>query len=97
MLTYDALFNWTDQGISNARDTVDRYHRCTELAEKHGVSLKQIYWTIGPYDIAAIAEAPDEQSVSAFLLEVGSAGNHRITTLRAYNREEMSSILERLD
>ena len=61
------------------------------------MSLKQIYWTIGPYDIAAIAEAPHDQSVSAFLLELGSAENHRITTLGAYNREEMSSILERLD
>ena len=96
MPTYVALFNWTDQGIRNVRDTVERYDRATELAEKHGVRLEQIYWTVGPYDIAAIAEAPDDESVSAFLLELSSAGNLRTTTLRAYNREEMSGILERL-
>jgi uncharacterized protein with GYD domain len=94
--TYVTLFNWTDQGIRNVRDTIERYGRSTELAEKHGVRLEHIYWTVGPYDIAAIAEAPDDESVSAFLLELSSAGNLRTTTLRAYNREEMSGILERL-
>ena len=96
MPTYVTLFNWTDQGIRNVRDTVDRYDRSTELAEKYGVRLEQVYWTVGPYDIAAIAEAPDDESISAFLLELSSAGNLRTTTLRAYNREEMSSILGRL-
>jgi len=96
MPNYVALINWTDQGIRNVRDTVERYDRSTELAEKHGVRFEQIYWTVGPYDIVAIAEAPDVESITAFLLELGSAGNLRTTTLQAYNREEMSSILERL-
>ena len=96
MPNYVALINWTDQGIRNVRDTVERYDRSTELAEKHGVRFEQIYWTVGPYDIVAIAEAPDVESITAFLLELGSTGNVRTTTLQAYNREEMSSILERL-
>jgi uncharacterized protein with GYD domain len=37
--TYVVLFNWTDQGIRNVRDSVDRYDRSSELAEKHRVSL----------------------------------------------------------
>ena len=96
MPTYVTLFNWTDQGIRNVRDTVDRYDRSTELAEKHGVRFEQVYWTVGPYDIVGVFEAPDDDSVTAFLLELSSAGNLRTTTLRAYNREEMSSILGRL-
>ena len=96
MPTYVALIDWTDQGIRNVRETVERYDRSTELAEKHGVRFEQIYWTVGPYDIVAIAEAPDVESITAFLLELGSAGNVRTTTLQAYNREEMSSILERI-
>jgi uncharacterized protein with GYD domain len=97
MPTYVALFNWTDQGISNVRDSVDRYDRSTELAEKHSVRFEQVYWTVGSYDIVAITEAPDDESISAFLLELGSAGNLRTTTLRAHDREEMRSILGRLD
>jgi uncharacterized protein with GYD domain len=96
MPTYVTLFNWTDQGIRNVRDTIDRYNRFTEVADKHGVSIERTYWTVGPYDIVSLFEAPDDESATALLLELGSAGNVRTTTLRAYNREEMSSILERL-
>jgi uncharacterized protein with GYD domain len=76
---------------------LERVDRASELAEeKYGVRLGQIYWTVGPYDLVSVFEAPDEQSVTAFLLELGSVGNVRSTTLRAYDREEMSGILERL-
>ncbi len=97
MPTYISLFSWTDQGIRNVRDTLERVDRASELAEeKYGVRLGQIYWTVGPYDLVSVFEAPDEQSATAFLLELGSVGNVRSTTLRAYDREEMSGILERL-
>jgi uncharacterized protein with GYD domain len=96
MPTYVSLLNWTEQGIRNVRDTLDRADRAAEVAEKHGARFEQLYWTVGPYDIVAVIEAPDEESATAFLLEVGSAGNVRTTTLRAYNREEMSGILGRL-
>ena len=96
MPTYVSLINWTDQGIRNVKDTLDRTDRVIELAERHGARLEQIYWTVGPYDIVTIVEAPDDESATALLLEIGSAGNVRTTTLRAYNREEMSGIIERL-
>ncbi len=97
MPTYISLFSWTDQGIRNVRDTLERVDRASELAEeKYGVRLGQIYWTVGAYDLVSVFEAPDEQSATAFLLELGSVGNVRSTTLRAYDREEMSGILERL-
>ena len=97
MPTYISLFNWTDQGIKDAKNTLERADRATELAEeKHGVRLGQIYWTVGPYDIVTVFEATDDESATAFLLELASAGNVRSTTLRAYDREEMSGILGRL-
>ncbi len=96
MPTFVSLFNWTDQGIRNVRDTVQRYEGSKELQDKHGVRLEGIYWTVGPYDLVAIAEAPDAESITAFLLELASAGNLRTTTLRAYDREEMSGIIQRL-
>ena len=96
MPTYISLVNWTEQGIRNVRDTVERLDRGADAAEKHGVNLQQTYWTVGPYDMISIAEAPDDEAVMAYLLEVCSAGNVRTTTLRAYDREEMSGILGRL-
>jgi uncharacterized protein with GYD domain len=96
MPTYVSLVSWTDQGIRNVSDTVERLDRGAEVAQKYRVRLQQTYWTIGSYDMVSIAEAPDDEAVTAYLLEVCSAGNIRTTTLRAFDREEMGGIIERL-
>ena len=96
MPTYVTLMNWTDQGVRTVRDTVDRRGQADELAQKHGATIEEVYWTVGPYDIVTIVEAPDDESVTAMLLELGSAGNLRTTTLRAYDRDQMSGIIQRL-
>jgi uncharacterized protein with GYD domain len=96
VLTYILLVNWTDQGVKNVRETVERLDRGADVAEKYGVRLRQTYWTVGPYDMISIAEAPDDEAVTAHLLEVCSEGNIRTTTLRAYGREEMDEIIARL-
>ena len=57
---------------------------------------RQVYWAGGPHDIVGILQAPDDESLSAFLLELASAGNLRSTTLRAYDRDEMSAVLGRI-
>jgi uncharacterized protein with GYD domain len=96
MPTYVTLMNWTDQGIRSAKDTVQRRDQADALAQKHGASIREVYWTVGPYDLVTVVEAPDDESATAMLLELGTAGNLRTTTLRAYDREEMSSIVQRL-
>ena len=96
MPTYVVLMNWTDQGIRNARETVQRRDQADALADRFGARIEQVYWTVGPYDLVTILESPDDESITAMLLELGSAGNLRTTTLRAYDREEMSGIIERL-
>jgi uncharacterized protein with GYD domain len=96
MPTYITLMNWTDQGIRTANETVQRRDQADALAQKHGANIKEVYWTVGPYDIVTIVEAPDDESATAMLLDLGTAGNLRTTTLRAYDREEMSGIIQRL-
>jgi uncharacterized protein with GYD domain len=96
MPRYVVLVNWTDQGVRNVKQTLQRTDSGGELAEKHGLKLEQAYWTVGPYDMVTAFEAPDDEALSAHLLEIGSLGNVRTTTLRAYDEEEMSGILQRL-
>ncbi len=96
MPTYVALMNWTDQGIRDVKDSVQRRDQADALAQKHGASIEQVYWTVGPYDLVCVLEAADDESMTAMLLELGSAGNLRTTTLRAYDRDEMSSIIGRV-
>ena len=97
MPTFISLLNFTDQGIATVRETIQRANGAAELAQqKYGCSL-QTYWTVGAFDVVYILEAPDDESATAFLLEVGTRGAVRTTTLRAYDREEMLGILERLE
>jgi uncharacterized protein with GYD domain len=96
MPNYVVLMNWTDQGIKSVRDTVQRREQADAQAERHGARIEQVYWTVGPYDIVVILEAPDDESATAMLLELSSAGSLRTTTLRAYDREEMTGIIQRL-
>jgi uncharacterized protein with GYD domain len=94
--TYIALVNWTEQGVRNVQDTVARVEAVDRLAEKHDCTQKLLYWTMGLYDLVSIFDAPDDESATAFVLDVGSGGNVRTTTMRAYSRDEMSGIIEKL-
>jgi uncharacterized protein with GYD domain len=96
MPRYVVLVNWTEQGIRNVKETLERTASGGELAAKHGLKLEQAYWTVGPYDMVTVFEAPNDEALSAHLLEIGSFGNVRTTALRAYSEEEMSRILQRL-
>jgi uncharacterized protein with GYD domain len=96
MPTYIALLTWTDQGIRNVRDTVERAQRAEEAAQKLGARLKQIYWTVDQYDLVGIIEAPDDETARAFVLGSSTEGSVRITQLRAFDREEMRGIIERI-
>jgi uncharacterized protein with GYD domain len=90
------LVNWTDQGIKNVKQTIGRTDSGGEIAEKHGLDLERAYWTVDPYDMLSVLEASEDEALSAYLLEIGSLGNIRTTTLRAYDDEEMLGILRRL-
>jgi uncharacterized protein with GYD domain len=96
MATYIMLGSFTDQGIRNVKDTTKRADAVKESATKFGVNRKEICWTMGQYDMVVTIEAPDDASVSAFALAVGSAGNIRGQTMRAYSRDEMNAILKSL-
>jgi uncharacterized protein with GYD domain len=93
MPSYVTLINWTDQGVKNFKDTVDRYEAAQEALSKAGVSFREIYWTVGPYDLVGIVDAPDDESATAALLSVAGQGNIRTTTLRAFNPSEMRDVI----
>lgn len=96
MATYIALSSFTDQGVRSVKDTVKRADAVQEAAGKFGAKMTQIFWTQGAYDVVAIIDAPDDQSATAFALAIGMSGNIRTQTLRAFSRDEMSSILAKL-
>jgi uncharacterized protein with GYD domain len=96
MATYIVLNTFTDQGIRNVRETTSRADAVRDMAKKFGVTVKEVYWTLGSYDVVTIFEAADEQSITALGLAIGSAGNVRTQMLRAFTKEEMKPILSKL-
>lgn len=67
-----------------------------EMAKKVGATVKDVYWTLGQYDVATIVEAPDDSSLTAFLLSVGALGNVRTQSLRAFSADEMGQVLGKM-
>lgn len=96
MANYVILVNWTAQGIEDVRNTTRRATEGAGVLKKLGGKLKSIVWTVGPYDAVLMVEAPDDETVASFCLAAGLQGNVRTTTMRAFDRAEMSAVLERL-
>ncbi|MFM0171118.1 GYD domain-containing protein [Paraburkholderia sediminicola] len=96
MATYVVLAQFTDQGIRNIKNSPQRAGQAAELAKSFGCEMKEIYWTVGKYDIVTVIDAPDEQSFAAFGYALGSAGNVRTQTLRAFTKDECSAIIGKL-
>jgi uncharacterized protein with GYD domain len=92
---YIALINWTEQGVKAYGNTIERADAAAQLAAKLGASLKEIYWTLGVYDLVGVLEAPDDETVTAFELALASQGNVRTTTMRAFGEDEMRQILRK--
>ncbi len=97
MATFVVLANFTDQGIRNVKDTVGRAEAFKEMARKSGITVKDVYWTLGSHvDVVAICDGPDDESALALSASVGSRGNVRTETLRAFSLDEMKGILGKM-
>jgi uncharacterized protein with GYD domain len=46
--------------------------------------------------VVATFEAPDDASITALSLAIGSSGNVRTQTMRAFTKEEVTGILAKL-
>lgn len=95
MPTYVSLLNWTDAGVRTFKESPERAKAAAALAEKMGGRLKDVYWTLGQYDVVTVIEAPDDETVMAVLLAIGSQGNIRTTTLRGLDADEFQSVIDK--
>lgn len=93
MPTYISLITYTQQGIQKIKESPKRLDAAKKLLKELGGELKQFYLTMGSYDIVVVAEAPNDETVAKFVLAVGSAGNIRTTTLKAFTEAEFRKII----
>ncbi len=92
MATHIVLINYTDQGIRNVKQIPKRRKAAFAAAEKLGINVKETYMTMGAFDVVLVADAPSDKAMAAWSLSVGSKGNVRTQTMRAYSGGEMDEI-----
>jgi uncharacterized protein with GYD domain len=96
MATYLVLIHFTDLGIKNIKDSPNRALKATAMAKKMRVKVREIYWTLGAYDGALIIDAPDDETVTAWSLSLGSLGFVKTETMRAFPARDFKSILRKM-
>jgi uncharacterized protein with GYD domain len=96
MATYVVLMNWTEDGVKNFKDSTKRAAAAEEGMGEMGITLKDIYWTVGAYDVVCVFDAPDDETFAAALLQLGAAGNVRTTTMRGFSKAEFEGIVSRV-
>ena len=93
MPTYIGLFNYTQQGIQNIKDSPARLDAAKKAAQAMGVEIKAAYLVMGQYDSVIIAEAPDDEAIAKLALATGALGNVRTQTMRAFTEDEFRKIV----
>jgi uncharacterized protein with GYD domain len=96
MAMYVSLIQFTDQGIRSVKKTIKRGDAAMAEAEKMGMKIVEEFWTMGTYDVVVIVDAPNDETMSAFMLKIGSLGNVKSHTMRAFRREEMAGVLAKI-
>jgi uncharacterized protein with GYD domain len=96
MARYVSLIQFTEQGVRNIKDTIKRSDAAMAQAEKMGMKIVEAFWTMGAYDVVVLLDAPDDETMSAFALKIGSLGSVKSHTMRAFPRKEMEGILAKI-
>ena len=96
MALYVILSNFTDQGVKAIKDSPKRAEAFKQLAEKNGVKIHTLLWTLGQFDVVIIAEAADDIALTALTLSTAALGNVRGQTLKAFDTADIAKIIAKL-
>ena len=93
MATYLIQSQWTDQGIRNVKESAKRLDLGKKKLKEMGGEIKAFYLTTGPYDMLAVVDVPNDEVLAAHLLWLGSQGNLRTQTMRAFTEDAFRNIV----
>ena len=96
MASYITTLKFTEQGVRAIGETTKRAAEFKAAAEKIGIKVKDIYWTMGAFDGLVVFDAPDDETATALMLHVSSGGNAQTHTVRAFTAAEMDRALAKL-
>jgi len=80
---YIMLSTLTDEGRKTVKMRPERIKEVNTELEKMGAKVLAQYAVLGPYDFINILEAPDNETISRVVIELGARGTVQIVTLSA--------------
>ena len=92
MPVFVVLGNWTDAGLKNAKDAPSRIKDTHKAVSEAGGKM-QLYYTLGEYDFIMVLDVPDDKAIVTILVWLGSKGNVRTKTLKAWTEDEAAKVL----
>lgn len=96
MPTYITLINYTQKGIEDVKESPQRLEAAKQAFQRMGAKLKDFYLVMGRYDIILVTEAPNDETVAKIALTLGSFGNIRTESFRAFKEDEYREIISAL-
>ena len=96
MPTYISLVKYTQKGAENVNESPQRLDAAKKAFKGLGAELKEFYLVMGQYDIILVSEAPDDVTVAKIALTLGSLGNVRTESFRAFKEDEYREIVSAL-
>jgi len=96
MPRYIALMKLTEKGIKDIKNAPQRLEKAAAVIGAMGGKLVDFYTVMGDYDYVAVAEFPNDEAGMIFLLTLGSQGNVRTTTLRAFDTQQFAELVKKI-
>jgi uncharacterized protein with GYD domain len=93
MATYIMLVKYTQKGIETVKQSPARLDGAKKACKAMGAQIKEFFLAMGRYDMVIILEAPDAETVAKCALDLGSKGNVKTETFRAFTEDEYRKII----
>lgn len=93
MTTYVMLANWTDQGLKGIADGPRRLDAAKKTLEEMGGHFRELYMTMGEFDLVGIYDAPDDAVAARYILLLSQLGNVRTKSMKAFPEEAYRQIV----
>ena len=96
MQSYICLLRWTHKGLEDIEDSPSRLDAARKAFESAGITMKSFFMVMGQYDIVAVMEAPNDDSMARAMLSVAKKGAIHSETMRAFTESEYRRIVSGL-
>ena len=96
MATYFITEKVTREGMMTVKDAPKRAEGVVAFAEAFDVKIIEFFYCLSQFDFIMKVEAPDDESVSAFVMAVRRSGNVTAEMTRAFTPKEWAGLIERI-